>query len=316
MALPLAEAMAQDSASIRAILFYPPFCEECPEVIDEFLVPLSAMHAERLELYPVDISESPGDKIFQEVLDYFGIGTESLNRPSVLVGKQLLRGKSEITEGLPSLIEGEVPAKGFAWPDVPGLQMLIDGEETDDTAETTAGNDSIASWLAWSVMVAMLFSLMHGAWRLAYNDSRLSNAPSVSSWGLPLFALLGLGIGIYLTSVSLTHSEAMCGPIGDCMRVHASPHSKLFGIPMAIWGMVFYLGILGLWLLQRLLAGSWRLRSTLGLLVLSIFGLMFSIYLTGLELFVIHAVCIWCLMSAVLATLIMLTVTRKITTAN
>ncbi|MEN8168517.1 MAG: vitamin K epoxide reductase family protein, partial [Pseudomonadota bacterium] len=158
--------------------------------------------------------------------------------------------------------------------------------------------------------------LMHGAWRLAYNGSRLSDAPSVSSWGPPIFALFGLGIGIYLTSVAFTHSEAMCGPIGDCMRVQASPHSKLFGVPMAIWGMLFYLGILGLWLLQRRLSGSWRLRSILGLLVLSLFGVIFSIYLTGLELFVIHAVCIWCLSSAVLATLIMLIVTRKVTTAN
>ncbi|MEN8166790.1 MAG: hypothetical protein ABFR65_04845, partial [Pseudomonadota bacterium] len=198
MALPLAEALAQDSPSIKAILFYPPFCEECPEVIEEFLVPLTAQHAESLELYPVDISEPPGDQIFQEVMDYFGIGAESLTSPVVLVGKHLLTGKREIIQGLPLHIEGDLQSADLAWPELPGLQKLIDGEATDDAAEVTAINDNLASGLAWTVMIAMLFSLMHGAWRLAYNGSRLSDAPSVSSWGPPIFALFGLGIGIYL----------------------------------------------------------------------------------------------------------------------
>ncbi len=51
----------------------------------------------------------------------------------------------------------------------------------------------------------------------------------------------------------------------------------------------------------------------LALLGLTLFGLLFSIYLTMLELFVIHAVCAWCLGSAVISTLLMLLVVLPIT---
>jgi uncharacterized membrane protein len=161
-------------------------------------------------------------------------------------------------------------------------------------------------------MSGMLLSLGIVLWRLKQNIPAIEHLPQLKSWRQPVLALMGLSIGIYLTSVAMTHSEIMCGPIGDCMSVQTSPHAKLFGLPMSLWGIVFYLSILLLWLLQRFHAGHRGKRSSLALLMLSVFGVMFSIYLTNLELFVIHAVCVWCLTSAVLATLIMLSVTHEV----
>lgn len=227
----------------------------------------------------------------------------------------MLRGKAEIIDGLPPLLAGEQTAALTSWPDLPGLQQLISGEVSDDAEKVGSGSDTVAAGLAWAVLVAMLLSLSFSVRRLAQKGRSLSADSAVQSWSLPIFALFGLGIGIYLSSVALTHSEAMCGPIGDCMSVQASPHSRLFGIPMSLWGVVFYLGILLLWSMQRFTTADWSRRSTLALLAFSVFGVVFSVYLTSLELFVIHAVCIWCLTSAVLATLIMLTVMLKSTCA-
>jgi len=46
--------------------------------------------------------------------------------------------------------------------------------------------------------------------------------------------------------------------------------------------------------------------------LLAVFGTLFSIYLTSLELFAIKAICLWCLSSAVITTLIMILATKNI----
>ena len=69
-----------------------------------------------------------------------------------------------------------------------------------------------------------------------------------------------------------------------------------------------YLAILVLWVVQRYAGGQLARLSALGLLGLTLIGTLFSIYLTCLELFVIRAVCAWCLSSAVITTLLMLLV--------
>jgi uncharacterized membrane protein len=64
---------------------------------------------------------------------------------------------------------------------------------------------------------------------------------------------------------------------------------------------------------QRSGAGRWARPAALVLLGASLFGVVFSIYLTVLELFVIHAVCMWCLSSALITTLIMVVVVAQLT---
>jgi uncharacterized membrane protein len=116
-----------------------------------------------------------------------------------------------------------------------------------------------------------------------------------------------LGVAIYLTYIEFTNARALCGPVGDCNTVQSSPYAKLFGvIPIGLVGAIGYIVILVAWL--------WRCHRTDALariagpamFGMALFGTLFSIYLTYLELFVIHAICIWCLSSAVIITALML----------
>jgi uncharacterized membrane protein len=122
-------------------------------------------------------------------------------------------------------------------------------------------------------------------------------------WTIPLLALLGLGVAGYLAQVETQQVAAVCGPVGDCNTVHQSPYAWLFGlIPIGVLGLLGYAAILiacaaarfGHRLLARL---AWP-----ALLAMTLFGTLFSIYLTFLEPFVIGATCAWCLISAVLMT--------------
>jgi uncharacterized membrane protein len=163
--------------------------------------------------------------------------------------------------------------------------------------------------LAAVIMVAMLIALVYVfiVFLRAFQGKSLASATGKQDIAIPVLAVLGLGVAAYLTYVEVTTADAICGPIGDCNTVQNSPYAKLFGIlPVGILGAVGYIAILLTWFLKRNTSGRLSDIAPLALFGMSFFGTLYSIYLTYLELFVIKAVCMWCLSSAVIITLLML----------
>jgi uncharacterized membrane protein len=106
-----------------------------------------------------------------------------------------------------------------------------------------------------------------------------------------LLAAVGLAVSIYLTSVKLAGALPACGPLKGCEDVALSPYSEIQGIPVALFGAGFSV------LMLVLALAWWRAGDRRALLAsygLGLFGILFVAYLTYLELFVIHAVCVWC----------------------
>jgi uncharacterized membrane protein len=126
---------------------------------------------------------------------------------------------------------------------------------------------------------------------------------------VPVLCVIGLGVAGYLTFVETRQVAAICGPVGDCNTVQSSPYAKLFGfLPVGLLGAFGYLAILGLWTVGRFSKGRVADLAVLAVFALALFGVMFSAYLTYLELTIILAVCMWCLTSAVImAVLLVLT---------
>lgn len=111
---------------------------------------------------------------------------------------------------------------------------------------------------------------------------------------LTVLAVAGLLMSAYLTWVHLLGVSPIClAGSGRCEAVQSSRYADIWGIPIATLGMGGYTGLL----LAALLRGEGGVL--LGLFV-TLFSVLFSAYLTYLELFVIYAVCQWCVTSAVL----------------
>ncbi len=125
-------------------------------------------------------------------------------------------------------------------------------------------------------------------------------------------SLLGVAIGGYLSWGALdTGVEVSCSGVGDCHSVQSSDYSEIAGIPIALLGLVMYLGLTALCAARRLwpwIASSSTEPRVLPIwcFALAISGVVFSAYLTYVELFVIDAICIWCVASATLVTAIAL----------
>jgi uncharacterized membrane protein len=114
-----------------------------------------------------------------------------------------------------------------------------------------------------------------------------------------LLALIGLFVALYLLLYHLGfYGVLVCGT-GSCDAVQASEYARFLGQPVPLWGTLWYAAIIALaFLALGPLSGSDAPPRLLGLAAVA--GLLFSAYLTAVELFVIHAVCMWCVVSAVI----------------
>ena len=110
--------------------------------------------------------------------------------------------------------------------------------------------------------------------------------------------LAGLAITTYLTTNAILHPEISCS-IDGCNTVLNSKWAKIFGVPASAYGMVTY----SLIMLGALHAFQSPIGNLLGRIVTgtsSAIGLVGSIYLTIIEIFVIKALCPYCITSAAL----------------
>jgi uncharacterized membrane protein len=109
-----------------------------------------------------------------------------------------------------------------------------------------------------------------------------------------LLSIFGLGVAIYLTITHFSPHALVCVSNGtfNCEKVTTSPQSEVFGIPVAMLGLFYFVPMIAL-----CLPAAWRSadkRIHLARLILSITGVGMILYLIIAELFVIKAICLWC----------------------
>lgn len=183
-------------------------------------------------------------------------------------------------------------------------------------AEAAPPADPVGFALGWLVLLGLMVVLVVSVWQLGGNWAALTQengrldenkGRNIVMWVL---FVIGLIVSGYLAYVETTQVKAVCGPVGECNIVQSSPYAQIAGIPIAVLGLLFYVAVIALWLLQRV--DSVRHLALFALVGLAIFGTLFSLYLTLLELLVIGAICMWCLTSAVVTGLICLLVTTGV----
>lgn len=116
-------------------------------------------------------------------------------------------------------------------------------------------------------------------------------------------AAIGVAVSSYLLTVHWGWWQAVCFLEGSkCEAVNFSPWSELLGIPVAFLGALTYLAIIASALL--IARKKYADNARVALFFISAIGVAFSAYLTSIEAFVLHQYCEWCVLSAILITLI------------
>ncbi len=108
---------------------------------------------------------------------------------------------------------------------------------------------------------------------------------------LAFLDIVGLGIASYLSSVELTGGTPTCGPLHGCETVAHSPYSRLFGVPVAVYGVFLSITLFCLAIYW------WRTNKYQILLahyLLSLVGVLFEGWFQFAQIFLIGAICVWC----------------------
>ncbi|MEW5914890.1 MAG: vitamin K epoxide reductase family protein [Gemmatimonadota bacterium] len=117
---------------------------------------------------------------------------------------------------------------------------------------------------------------------------------------LALIALIGVFLATYLTLYKVGAIGALACQAGSCETVQLSRWATFLGLPVAAWGILFYIVLLALALAGTSARAADSRALSLALLAWTGWGVVFSSWLTYLELFVIRAICQYCVGSAVL----------------
>ena len=122
---------------------------------------------------------------------------------------------------------------------------------------------------------------------------------------IALLALVGAFVALYLTLYKIGVIGVLSCNIGSCESVNTSRWATFMGLPVAAWGLGTYMVILVLALAG--LQGVAPRQTAWATAAITAWGVLFSAWLTYLELFVIHAICMWCVISATLMVLLFVT---------
>jgi len=312
-------AAQADEAVVKAVYFFSPTCPHCHEVLNNVLPEIKAQYGNQIQIIGVNVATPEGQARYQEFIEAWQLPDDRLGVPAMVIGETHLLGGGEIPGEYPGIIQNGLASGGIDWPNIPRMDdilaqtaeqrnnptkqpVLVSSEvSTNLSLIDRFQRDLVGNSLAVVVLIGMVISAVMAWINISKPRQKTVN---ISDWVIPVLSIIGLGVAGYLTYVEMTLSEAVCGPIGDCNTVQQSSYARLFGIlPVGLLGLGGYFGILIAWILEQYGPFKYQLLARQLMWGMAFFGVLFSIYLTFLEPFVIGATCAWCLTSAIIITL-------------
>ena len=123
-------------------------------------------------------------------------------------------------------------------------------------------------------------------------------------FALVALGLAGLGISSYLVLTHYGKKPIACAGVGECNYVNSSEYASVGGVPVSLLG-------LGMYVCLTVAAVYWSSRPQdetrmVAYWGLALAGAAYAGYLTYVELEILHAICVWCVASAVVLTLSLL----------
>jgi uncharacterized membrane protein len=334
---------------VRLVMFWSETCGHCHYVLTEVLPPLQSRYGEQLEVLLISLqSAADVDRLYQTAAAY-GIPKEQVGVPLLIIGEYALVGSVQLPEQLPGLIERYLEQGGVDYPALealagvlpnsdpsgegtaseicnfstpcpdplpatPTAAVVVPVEQPGNPPSGASGQEAFSDGFAIAVLtlVGLAVSLLVAGAAIARRTAVFPMLLARPGTGglFVILCLIGLGVAGYLAYVETQMATAVCGPIGDCNTVQSSSYARLFGVlPVGVLGVMGYLGLLAAWAGSRLGRGRRARIASLAVFGMAFLGALFSLYLTYLEPFVIRAVCMWCISSAlIMAALLLLSV--------
>jgi uncharacterized membrane protein len=325
---------AQDG-TVRLVFFHSPNCHYCTEVkqqqmhtwfreglgstkahvllpdsvIDRYQ-PFQLIKGRDVELLMVNIDTPAGDSLWGHAKKALRISSSRMKVPMIIAGKQVLVSSNTVAQKLPPLLRTGWASPGVDWPPVPELEAALARLAAADQSAAFALAPPPVNPLAYfthaplkaalgaALLVWLYIVLGTGVYKRFSSTGwkpRPARQPQVLLW----LAAAGLAISTYLSIMHLLNTEPACGPLSGCDQVTGSRFAVLFGILP-----VPFLGVLGYFAMGVAVFRAVGTKSQLfwnAFQFASAGAVVFSIYLISVSVFLVQALCPWCMASALIA---------------
>lgn len=292
---------------VRAILFTTVDCPKCQLEVSTALGPLQEEYGDQFEVRTLDIVTGEDVEYLYQVAKSYGTPRDQVDLPLIVIGEHMLVGEQMANE-LPDLVGSYLSTGGVDWPAITERPTPVPQQASPAPQPEPVRSSGFT--LAIVIMAGMVAVLLYSL--IAFWQGNVFSLPAWADWLIPALIVTGMGVAGYLSYIETQSVPAVCGPVGDCNAVQQSRYAKLFDVlPVGVLGLLGYTALLAAWLVRRFMPALEK-PASIGFFGMAIFAVIFSLYLTYLEPFVIKAVCLWCLSSAVIATLLLLLGTPRV----
>lgn len=301
---------------VNAVMFWMNDCSHCTRVKNKVLPPLYEKYGELLQIKMIQVISAHDEKALYSIAASHKLEEEETGVPFLMVGDKVFVGDKSIEREFPGIIAKAVALKGIPFPDDPILKAYLAAPrpvEAEPMKSKAKAQESFRAGMAMAGVIAviMISALIASLVSIFYPSGHGNRFLADSPWPdriIPLLCIVGLGVAGYLTKIEYSGNAPFCGVVHGCDKVQSSEYAWIIKdlLPVGLVGLLGYVAMLGAWLWGRLSRGNIGSLMPLFLYVAAAFGTTYSIYLTFIELFVLKAACIWCLISADLLVLILL----------
>lgn len=194
---------------------------------------------------------------------------------------------------------------GFSLANLPASPSHYLQEANQPIAPELAAETS-ALWVGWLVLTFVVIAILYGVGAVILNRAFVLSQKWTNRL-FPTVAVIGLGVAGYIAFVQLFQVQAICGPLENCNTVLQSRYARLLGfVPNSVLGIISYLALLSLWAWYNHRQDWLSHQAPLLMLAITLLGSLLAIHLTILQVFILKALCLWCLSSAILITVLFL----------
>lgn len=128
-----------------------------------------------------------------------------------------------------------------------------------------------------------------------------SHTLNIVLWAIIALSLVGFTDAAFLLAKRLSGTPIPCFITSGCDTVSQSPYSVMFGVPLSAWGVLFYLGT---GFLALITLTTKNILATKLIPLATTLGFLSSCYFMYVQKFLIGAFCIYCIVSAVISTIL------------
>jgi uncharacterized membrane protein len=313
MSLMWSAAAFATQTKAHAVLFFSPRCPHCSTLLKGYLASVAQRYDGTVAIAAVNTDYEQGAALLKATLRYYEMTDRKQGVPAIAIGGSLLLGDKEIRARFDSLLREGIDRGGVAWPDIPGLSKALErsglekawvaeqdgiSAAQDVDALAASGRAVSATAVGGLVLISLCASVVVRSLRLRLVYARISRR--ARAVGLIITVVAGCAVAGYLAISEVARTDVLC-PLGDCSVVQASEYSHLFGVSTALIGVLGFATIGIAFLCSRLQSRRVSRWGRAVLIVSASVAVGASMILTAIEVFVIEAVCGWCMTSALLA---------------